>query len=79
MNTLENLLNNTATLGWSGASVISVGAPSSGRIVYSGLLEDLCTDDIKASDCHLEVEYVYPEMTADGSAAIMIELESTED
>lgn len=79
MNTLENLLNNTATFGWSGASVISVGAPSSGRIVYSGLMEDLCTDDIKASDWQLEVEYVYPEMTADGSAAIMIELESTED
>ena len=79
MNTLENLLNNAVTIEWSGASVISVGAPSSGRIVYSGLLEDLCTDDIEASDWELEVEYVYPEMTADGSAAIVIELESTED
>lgn len=79
MNTLENLLNNTATFGWSGESVISVGAPSSGRVVYSGLLEDLCTDDIKTSDWQLEVEYVYPEMTADGSAAIVIELESPED
>lgn len=79
MNTLENLLNNTATFGWSGESVISVGAPSSGRIVYSGLLEDLCTDEIAASGWNLEVAYVYPETTAYGSAAIIIELESPED